>query len=80
MNVDLRGLGKGSYDIGVGLTSSDIDALVAGLQALKERRDHFHLRGDYSAGGVEDIEFYWQEHGSPSNMTVDTSPPIEPTR
>jgi hypothetical protein len=81
MNVDLRDLGKGSFDIGIGVTSSDIEALVAGLQALRERRDHFHIRSDYSQQhGIEDIEIYWVEDDAPKNMALDTSPPIEPTR
>lgn len=81
MNVDLRELAKGSFDIGIALTSSDIDALIAGLQALMQRRDHFHIRSDYSAErGVEDIEIYWVEDDGPKNMAVDSSPPIEPTR
>jgi len=43
MNIDLRDLGKGSFDVGIGVTTSDIDALVAVLQMLKDRRDHFHI-------------------------------------
>ena len=81
MNVDLRDLGTGSFDVGVGVTSSDIAALVEALQALRERRDHFHIRTDYSqAHGVADIEIYWVEDDTPKNMVVDTSSPIEPTR
>ncbi len=81
MNVDLRDLGKGSFDIGIGVTSADIDRLIDGLQALKQRRGHFHIRSDYSAEhGIEDIEISWIEDDSPKNMTIDTSPPIEPTR
>ena len=81
MNVDLRDLGKGSFDVGIGVTSSDIDALVAGLQALKQRRDHFHIRSnDSEERGIEDIEIYWAEDDLLGNMVVDTSPPIDPTR
>jgi hypothetical protein len=81
MNVDLRNLGKGSFDVGIGVTSSDIEALAAGLQALKQRRDHLHIRSnDSEERGIEDIEIYWAEDDSPGNMVVDTLPPLDPTR
>ena len=80
MNVDIKDIGKGWSDIGIGVTSSDIQALIVGLKALEQRRDHFHIRSDFSGEpGVGDIEIYWVEEGSPKNMTVDTSPPIKPT-
>jgi hypothetical protein len=48
---------------------------------LQERRDHFHIRSDFSSDpGVADIEIYWIEDDTPSNMTLDTSPPVSPTR
>ena len=81
MNIDVRDLGKGSFDVGIGVTSSDIDALVAGLQALRQRRDHFHIRSDHSqAHGIQDVEIYWVEDSARKNMVLDTSAPIEPTR
>jgi len=81
MNVDIKDLAKGWYDLGVGVTSSDIAALISGLQALQERRDHVHIRSGFSGDpGVADIEIYWIEDDTPSNMTLDTSPPVSPTR
>ena len=69
MNIDLRDLGKGTFDVGIGFTSSDIDGLVAGLQALRQRRDHFHIRSDHSqARAIEDVEIYWLEDNAPKNM------------
>lgn len=81
MNADIKDIGKGWVDIGIGLTSSDIQALITGLKALEQRRDHFHIRSDFSGKpGVGDIEIYWVEGDSPKNMMIDISPPIEPTR
>jgi len=81
MKVDLQDVGKGWFEVGIGVTSADIQALIAGLEALRQRRDHFHIRSDFSGDpGVGDIEIYWIEDGTPGNMTLDTSPPIFPTR
>ena len=80
MNVDIKDIGNGWSEIGIGVTSSDIHALIAGLTALEQRRDHFHIRSDFSGEpGIGDIEIYWVEEDSSRNMTVDTSPPIKPT-
>jgi hypothetical protein len=81
MNVDIKDLGKGWFEIGIGITSSEIKAMIAGLEGLQQRHDHFHVRSDFSGdGGVGDIEIYWIEEDAPKNMTLDTSPPIDPTR
>ena len=81
MKVDLEDVGKGWFGVGIGLTSAEIQTLISGLEALRQRRDHFHIRSDFSGDpGVSDIEIYWIEDGTPGNMTLDTSPPINPTR
>jgi len=76
MNVDITDLGTGWFDVGIGLTSSDIQLLIERLQQLQHERDtfdHFHLRtGDFpSLGGVADIEIYRAGEDTPKNMHIE---------
>ena len=72
MNVDVKDLGSGWFEIGIGLTASDIQLLIEHLQRLQEQRenfDHFHFRSAFAgSGGVSDVEIYRAEEGAPKNM------------
>jgi hypothetical protein len=72
MKIELEDFKTGWYGITCGLKSDQIDSLINRLKELKENHGHFHFRSNYKgAGGVGDIEFYWEEDGSPDNMGLD---------
>jgi hypothetical protein len=75
MNVDIKELRTGWFDVGIGLTSSEIRLLIERLQRLQEQRenfDHFHFRNAFKeAGGVADIEIYRADENTPSNMQIE---------
>jgi hypothetical protein len=65
MNVDIKGVGTGWFEIGIGLTASDVQVLIERLQRLQELRDNFdqfHFRSAFGgSGGVADVEIYRAE-------------------
>ena len=75
MNVDIKELRTGWFDVGIGLSTSDIQILIERLQRLQEQRDnfdHFHFRSGFKdAGGVADIEIYRADKNTPSNMQIE---------
>jgi len=75
MNVNIKDLGTGWFDIGIGLTASDIQPLIERLQRLQELRDnfdHFHFRSAFAgSGGVADVEIYRAEEDAPKNMHIE---------
>ena len=75
MNIDIKDLGTGWFDVGVGLTSSDIQLLIERLQKLQQGSstfDHFHFRSDFAgSGGVADLEIYRAEDDAPKNMHIE---------
>jgi len=74
MNVDIKDIGKGWFEIGIGLTSSDVELLIERLQGLKRRGeafDHFHFRSDFAGpGGIADVEIYRAEEDAVKNMHI----------
>ena len=75
MNVDIKDLGTGWFDIGIGLTASDIQLLIERLHRLQQLRDnfdHFHFRTAFTgSGGVADVEIYCVADDAPKNMHIE---------
>lgn len=75
MNIDIKDLGTGWFDIGIGLTSSDIELFIERLQKLRQgdpKFDHFHFRSDFAgSSGVADVEIYRAEKDAPKNMHIE---------
>jgi hypothetical protein len=75
MNVDIKDIGKGWFEIGIGLTSSDVELLIErlmGLQRTGAEFDHFHFRSEFAGSdGVGDVEIYRAEEDAPKNMHIE---------
>ena len=75
MNVDIKDIGKGWFEIGIGLTSSDVELLIErlkGLQRTGAQFDHFHFRSEFTGpGGIADVEIYRAEEDAPKNMHIE---------
>ena len=72
MKVDLEDFATGWFGLTVGLTDEDIAVLIDKLEALRQHRGHFHARADFTgAPGIGDIEFYWAEGDSASNLVIE---------
>ena len=54
MHTELEDWKNGWYGVQLGLTTKEIDVLIARLQMLKVEPDqHFHLSSTYQGGGGE---------------------------
>ena len=70
MHSKLEDWKNGWFGVEIGVKPTDIDALIANLNMLREEPDqHFHLSSNYKGeGGLGDIVFYVQASGDPDNM------------
>ncbi|MCP3852758.1 MAG: hypothetical protein GY694_21405 [Gammaproteobacteria bacterium] len=74
MQADLEDFKTGWYGLTLGLKSKEIDQLITTLQDLKKEKTHFHFRSEFEgAGGIGDIEFYFQTESQPSNLEIESS-------
>jgi len=72
MQAKLEDFATGWYGLEIGLSDQDIAILIEKLNALRDSRGHFHARSDFSGKpGIGDIEFYWAESGSVSNLVIE---------
>lgn len=72
MQAKLENFDTGWFGLQVGLTEKDIDALINKLSILRESKEHFHARSNFTgAGGIGDIEFYWADSSLPSEMVLE---------
>jgi hypothetical protein len=62
---------SGWIGLGVGLSTGEIDALIARLLAIRnDPAKHFHVRSNHEPG-VGDIEFYVKQPDGVDNMTLE---------
>jgi hypothetical protein len=73
MHVDIERFGTGWLGLGVGLSPSEIDALVDRLIAIRDDPSkHFHFRSEFEGDpGVGDIEFYVKDSATSDNMVLE---------
>ena len=72
MQAKLEHFTTGWFGLEIGLSDQDIAILIDRLNALRESKRHFHARSDFSGTpGIGDIEFYWVENGSGSNLVIE---------
>ena len=74
MKVEIEKFESGWQSLSLGLTSNEIDELIAALQQLKIARDHFHYRSNFEgAPSIGDIEVYYQTEEQEADLTLETS-------
>ena len=79
MRINIEDFKTGWYGLDIGLKNDEIDLFIDALKNLKQNKDHFHIRSDCDgSGGVNDIEFYYQDKNTKNNMKLDISPSICP--
>ena len=72
MQAKLEDFATGWSGLAIGLSDQDIALLIDKLKALRSSKGHFHARSDFSGTpGVGDIEFYWVESGSDTNLVLE---------
>ena len=72
MQVKLEDFATGWFGLEIGLSDREIAQLIDKLNTLRSSKGHFHARSDFSGTpGVGDIEFYWVESGSGSNLVLE---------
>jgi len=81
VHIQIEQFESGWYGLALGLSTTDVDRLIAALGKLKRDQGHFHLRGDLSGSGpIADLELYLQTADVEENLRLDTSEPIFPLR
>ena len=72
MRAEIENWNNGWFGVSLGLSSKEIDRLIALLTKIRNDPDqHFHISSDYAAaGGLGDIEIYVQSSDEPSNMRL----------
>ncbi|WP_111643404.1 hypothetical protein [Marinimicrobium alkaliphilum] len=79
MKVKVEQFESGWQGLILGLTSKEIDELIAALKQLKIDRGHFHFRSDFEGfPSIGDIEFYWQSSDASSDLVLEASNVINP--
>ena len=72
MQAKLEDFATGWFGLEIGLSDKDIVLLIDRLNALRVSKGHFHARSDFSGTpGIGDIQFYWAEGGSDSNLVLE---------
>jgi hypothetical protein len=72
MQAKLEDFSTGWFGLEIGLSDLDISLLIDRLNALRNSKGHFHARSDFSGTpGIGDIQFYWAESGSDSNLVLE---------
>ena len=72
MQARLEDFATGWFGLQIGLSDKDIALLIDNLNALRDSKGHFHARSDFTGTpGIGDIEFYWAESGTGSNLVIE---------
>ena len=72
MQAKLNNFETGWFGLELGLTDSDITALIGKLQTMRESKGHFHARSAFTGqGGIGDIEFYWAEPSDANGLSFE---------
>lgn len=71
MRVSLEDWNNGWVEIEIGLTTRDVDRLIALLQMIKaDPNQHFHASSEFvGAGGIGQITFQAQQPNEADNLT-----------
>ncbi|WP_158883750.1 hypothetical protein [Rhodanobacter sp. L36] len=72
MRASLEDWNNGWTEVEVGLSSSDVDRLIALLQMIKvDPNQHFHATSNFvGAGGVGQITFQMQQADEANNLSL----------
>jgi len=72
MKAELSHFESGWKGLSLGIKEAEIDSLISCLENLRDSREHFHCRSDFSGEpGVGDIEVYLLNENESGNLEIE---------